>query len=51
MKVVKKGEELMKMQSQENRKTALVLGGGGARGSYQIGVWQGLLELGIDFRW
>lgn len=50
MKVVKKGEELMKMQSQENRKTALVLGGGGARGSYQIGVWQGLLELGIDFQ-
>lgn len=31
----------------ENRKTALVLGGGGARGAYEIGVWQALKELGI----
>ena len=40
------------MQQKQNpdKKTALVLGGGGARGSYQIGVWQGLLELGIDFQ-
>lgn len=29
--------------------TALVLGGGGARGAYQIGVWQALKELGIAF--
>ena len=29
-------------------KTALVLGGGGARGAYEIGVWQALNELGID---
>ncbi|MBO0467634.1 patatin-like phospholipase family protein [Enterococcus plantarum] len=28
--------------------TALVLGGGGARGAYQIGVWQALEELGIS---
>ncbi|QOX64600.1 patatin-like phospholipase family protein [Anoxybacterium hadale] len=31
----------------ENRKTALVLGGGGARGAYEVGVWQALRELGI----
>lgn len=29
-------------------KTALVLGGGGSRGSYQIGVWQALKELDIN---
>ncbi|MFV0497425.1 MAG: patatin-like phospholipase family protein, partial [Candidatus Fimivivens sp.] len=31
-------------------KRALVLGGGGAKGSYQMGVWQALreLELGVD---
>jgi len=28
-------------------KTALVLSGGGARGAYQVGVLQGLLELGL----
>ncbi|MDF2654205.1 MAG: patatin-like phospholipase family protein [Bacillota bacterium] len=31
----------------ENRKTALVLGGGGARGAYEVGVWQAVRELGI----
>lgn len=31
----------------EDRKTALVLGGGGSRGAYEIGVWQALKELGI----
>ncbi|WP_051280823.1 patatin-like phospholipase family protein [Anaerovorax odorimutans] len=31
----------------EKRKTALVLSGGGARGAYEIGVWQALRELGI----
>lgn len=30
------------------QKTALVLSGGGSRGAYEIGVWQGLRELGID---
>lgn len=29
--------------------TGLVLGGGGARGAYQIGVWQALEELNISF--
>lgn len=29
--------------------TGLVLGGGGARGSYQIGVWRALEELGISY--
>lgn len=37
MKKVKKGE----------KKTALVLGGGGSRGAYEIGVWQALNALGI----
>jgi Predicted esterase of the alpha-beta hydrolase superfamily len=32
----------------EARKTALVLGGGGSRGAYEIGVWQALKELGIS---
>lgn len=30
--------------------TSLVLGGGGARGAYQIGVWQALKELGIPIK-
>lgn len=30
-----------------NRKTALVLGGGGARGSYELGVWEALREMEI----
>ncbi|REC32541.1 hypothetical protein CF160_08895 [Enterococcus pseudoavium] len=29
--------------------TGLVLGGGGARGAYQIGVWKALLEKGVQF--
>ena len=29
------------------KKTALVLGGGGSRGAYEIGVWQALREMGI----
>lgn len=29
--------------------TALVLGGGGARGAYQVGVWQALKELEVSF--
>lgn len=30
--------------------TGLVLAGGGAKGAYQIGVWQGLMEHEIDFQ-
>lgn len=33
---------------QNHKKTALVLGGGGARGAYEAGVWQALSELGIE---
>ncbi|MCI8442060.1 MAG: patatin-like phospholipase family protein [Provencibacterium sp.] len=29
---------------------AIVLAGGGSRGAYQIGVWQALRELGIDYQ-
>lgn len=29
--------------------TALILGGGGTRGSYQVGAWKALRELGIHF--
>ncbi|MBC9788003.1 patatin-like phospholipase family protein [Carnobacterium maltaromaticum] len=43
-------ESDMQQKQNPDKKTALVLGGGGARGSYQIGVWQGLIELGIDFQ-
>ena len=28
---------------------AVALGGGGAKGAYQIGVWQAFRELGMDF--
>ncbi|OHD20426.1 MAG: hypothetical protein A2Y34_10600 [Spirochaetes bacterium GWC1_27_15] len=31
------------------KKYALVLGGGGAKGSYQIGVWKALREEGFEF--
>jgi len=30
-------------------KTALVLGGGGSRGAYEVGVWKALRELGENF--
>ncbi|MEA4912764.1 MAG: patatin-like phospholipase family protein [Oscillospiraceae bacterium] len=30
-------------------KRALVLGGGGSRGAYQMGAWSALRELGMDF--
>lgn len=32
----------------ENRRTALVFGGGGSRGAYEVGVWQALRELGVS---
>lgn len=31
------------------KKRALVLGGGGARGAYELGVWQALREIGWQF--
>lgn len=31
-------------------KLALVLAGGGSRGAYQIGVWQALREMGIEYQ-
>ncbi|MBR6473725.1 MAG: patatin-like phospholipase family protein [Firmicutes bacterium] len=31
----------------KTKRTALVMGGGGSRGAYEIGVWQALKELGI----
>lgn len=31
----------------KRQKVALVLGGGGSRGAYEIGVWQALREMGI----
>ena len=38
----------MAMRSKKQKRTALVLGGGGSRGAYEAGVWQALSELGID---
>ncbi|MBP3759015.1 MAG: patatin-like phospholipase family protein [Firmicutes bacterium] len=37
----------MKKEKVSKKKTALVLGGGGSRGAYEIGVWQALKALGI----
>ena len=39
--------EIKKVRKNERKKTALVLGGGGSRGAYEIGVWQALKALGI----
>ena len=33
----------------KTKKTGLVLGGGGARGCYEIGAWKALDEAGIHF--
>ena len=30
-------------------KTGIALAGGGSKGSYQIGVWKALRELGVDY--
>ncbi|MBQ6089063.1 MAG: patatin-like phospholipase family protein, partial [Firmicutes bacterium] len=38
---------MKKVRENERKKTALVLGGGGSRGAYEIGVWQALKALGI----
>lgn len=35
------------IRKHSEKKTALVLGGGGSRGAYEVGVWQALTELGI----
>lgn len=35
-------------QQHSEEKVALVLGGGGARGSYEIGVWKALRELNVQ---
>lgn len=37
----------MGINIENTKKTALVLGGGGSRGAYEIGVWKALNELGI----
>lgn len=42
-------QETNRAQKRLSYHTALVLGGGGARGAYQIGVWQALKELDISF--
>jgi len=34
-------------ETKVNRRTALVLSGGGARGAYQVGVLRGLVDLGV----
>ena len=34
------------MAQNDTPRKALVLAGGGARGSYQVGVWRALTELG-----
>ena len=39
----------MKLNKKLVYHTALVLGGGGAHGAYQIGVWQALKEHNIQF--
>ena len=35
---------------ENNNKKAVVLAGGGARGSYEIGVWKALREIGYDYK-
>lgn len=32
------------------KKTALVLGGGGSKGAYEMGVWKALVEMDIPFQ-
>ncbi|MBP3917196.1 patatin-like phospholipase family protein [Clostridium sp.] len=42
-------EEEKKEDVTTDKKTAIVLGAGGSRGAYEIGVWKALNELGIDY--
>ena len=37
----------MTKSEMKDKRTAFVMGGGGSRGAYEIGVWQALNELGI----
>ena len=36
------------MKNKSKEKLALVLAGGGARGAYEVGVWQAMSELGME---
>lgn len=36
-----------KKSAKADKKTALVLGGGGSRGAYEAGVWQALTDMGV----
>ena len=40
----------MSKSAPQGNHRAVVLGGGGSKGAYQIGVWQALRELGLDYR-
>ena len=37
------------MQIDISQKYAIALGGGGAKGAYQIGAWQALQEAGVQY--
>ena len=39
----------MKLKLDNSRPYALALGGGGAKGAYEVGCWQAFEEAGIDF--
>ena len=43
-----RGHPMENIQRQPVR--AVVLGGGGARGAYEVGVWQAMTELGMDYQ-
>ena len=40
----------MSKSAPQGNHRAVVLGGGGSKGAYQIGVWQALRELGLDYQ-
>ncbi|MBQ7895822.1 MAG: patatin-like phospholipase family protein, partial [Oscillospiraceae bacterium] len=40
----------MKLKLDHTKEYALALEGGGAKGAYQIGVWQALREAGIKIK-
>jgi len=44
------GNKVVELASILEEKYALVLGGGGAKGAYQIGVWKACLEMNIRFQ-
>lgn len=43
-------EEIMELQLDLTKEYGIVLEGGGARGSYQIGAWKALREAGVKIR-